>query len=1288
MAKAFHPFEVTPVHIVYVGLGLFICIFSYLSLFIKERLYLGEAPIAAAFGIIVGPVAINLFNPSKWGGEDGVTPGGVHTDEITLEIMRVTIALSVFAIGVELPKKYLLRHWRSIAILLGPVMAWGWLITACFIYALIPGLDFLNSLVVAACVSPTDPILAQAVVGGPWAEKHVPAHVRHMLMCESGCNDGAAFPFLYLALYLTQNRNNKGHAVAQWFYETWAYEIILGTILGALIGYLARKFLRFSERNKLIDRESFVAQYVSLAIASMGVNVLLGSDDLLAAFACGTAFAWDGWFTKQTEDSNFSNIIDLLFNIATFIYIGALIPWHDFVDAELGLSIWRLVVLTICVLLTKRIPVILALWKFIPDIKTFREAIFCGHFGPMGVGAIFIATLGRTLMPEEVHEPPQTTNDVLALTIQPIVYFFVLCSIIVHGFTIPFFAFGKNARRRAHTLTRTWSRNPSMRDDEPGWMSRVHRVRTGEDIVINTDDISADKMSAQQLALIGRGAIGGYREDELCREDSNDENSATAAAESSASSKDQEPAFVGLLNTRTERDLEKAEGFGGEWNEKQGDGGADQSLDSNAAHRRRLCKDIDGIEDWEGSDEDSNPAADYLGDDCVEMRRYRERMQAKREAHLAPERSKRQSAEEEERVRASKEEQDLGEAPMDRDIILGRVQADDEDEACRQDREGQAHSHAASNNEKDQDKWPKVRSWVEGHNLVLEHQESYSDDPDVEVIPLTDRERDALEESETPAQDWVRQHHDELACFLGHDDHAKWNASETISRLLENKVHKWWPNKDKKHYVKAQAPEEETAQDRQDRVNLMYGAMSWAQDYRGDDKERDIPLRSSRTDGQESAEGANVHATPAVVSALGDGGGRPAGPEDSSVPQGSTSAQDVSSPTAPAAPGTDVGASSKPAITSRRTAPRRGNLRKKVLSGQIGLSGRRKSTANKGSDEEQEVVEDEGGEDDVVSTSEASAKPRVMISEPASPTMTRDRSSHKLSPSSSFRTTGAISDKGKGKNAGKEKFFPRSSSAGAGLAAPYRSSSGISNSPILEASAPRSRVGSSSGRDADSSNRNSSSVQWLDIASSSHDHQANQRKGLISEAGAQAFSRRARTYNGASSGKEMTRDARVYHLDDDDDDDDASSDDDNRRHGGLGIRDGMSRIGAFFQNFTAPKGEGMGNPGPTSHPHLFPPGRSKTEGDPTTRSSARHSPVSSRSLKREVTRDDELEGFALPPAAAAAAEEAPPSHESAFTRRSGRGATSASASGTSTPRVLLDLPNQDGPPVSPGQQPH
>jgi len=92
---------------------------------------------------------------------------------------------------------------------------------------------------------------------------------------------------------ISSGEHNLTFLSSSQFYDSLAYQIVFGTILGALIGWAARKVMRFSERKKLVDRESFVAQYVSLAIASMGVNVLLGSDDLLAAFACGTAFAWE-----------------------------------------------------------------------------------------------------------------------------------------------------------------------------------------------------------------------------------------------------------------------------------------------------------------------------------------------------------------------------------------------------------------------------------------------------------------------------------------------------------------------------------------------------------------------------------------------------------------------------------------------------------------------------------------------------------------------------------------------------------------------------------------------------------------------------------------------------------------------------------------------------------------------------------------------------------------------------------------------------------------------------------
>lgn len=66
-------------------------------------------------------------------------------------------------------------------------------------------------------------MLFNLVINGRYAEKHVPEHLRHLLAAESGCNDGAAFPFLFLALYLILEKDDRV-AVGKWFYITWVCE--------------------------------------------------------------------------------------------------------------------------------------------------------------------------------------------------------------------------------------------------------------------------------------------------------------------------------------------------------------------------------------------------------------------------------------------------------------------------------------------------------------------------------------------------------------------------------------------------------------------------------------------------------------------------------------------------------------------------------------------------------------------------------------------------------------------------------------------------------------------------------------------------------------------------------------------------------------------------------------------------------------------------------------------------------------------------------------------------------
>jgi sodium/hydrogen antiporter len=51
-------------------------------------------------------------------------------NEITLEVTRVVLAIGVFAIGVELPKQYMKRHWKSLFFLLVPIMTYGWFVSA------------------------------------------------------------------------------------------------------------------------------------------------------------------------------------------------------------------------------------------------------------------------------------------------------------------------------------------------------------------------------------------------------------------------------------------------------------------------------------------------------------------------------------------------------------------------------------------------------------------------------------------------------------------------------------------------------------------------------------------------------------------------------------------------------------------------------------------------------------------------------------------------------------------------------------------------------------------------------------------------------------------------------------------------------------------------------------------------------------------------------------------------------------------------------------------------------
>ncbi|PWN47075.1 hypothetical protein IE53DRAFT_272624 [Violaceomyces palustris] len=441
--------DITNVSKAFAVVGGFVVLYGLLSYVVKERLYLSEPLIAVTVGIITGPYVLGWVDPLSWGSEE-------TTNYTTYQFTRMVVGVQVLFTGISLPKAYLWREKLSLVILLFGIMTAAWFATALLIWGLIPNLTFLESLAISAAVTPTDPVLANSITTGRFAEKYVPANVRNIIVAESGANDGLGFPFLYMAIYLlARNGEDAGTSVGteigRWVYAVVVYQILLSICFGAVVGYLARKTLRWAESRQYIDKSNFFAYGFGLALFTLGTTGLFGSDDILACFIAGNSFTWDDWFRLRTEDNDFQEILDMLLNAAVFIYIGAIIPWADYSDHELGLAGWRVVVLALTILLLRRPPWVVAATKTIPALRNWKESAFAGWFGPIGVGAVFYIQVALRELPED------GSRERVRRLYTPIVLFCVFGSVLTHGITVPIAKLGPGVVRRTATLTQTRS---------------------------------------------------------------------------------------------------------------------------------------------------------------------------------------------------------------------------------------------------------------------------------------------------------------------------------------------------------------------------------------------------------------------------------------------------------------------------------------------------------------------------------------------------------------------------------------------------------------------------------------------------------------------------------------------------------------------------------------------------------------------------------------------------------------------------------------------------------------
>lgn len=128
------------------------------------------------------------------------------------------------------------------------------------------------------------------------------------------------------------------------------------------------------------------------------------------------------------------------------------------------IPLYRLGPLGLLILLFRRIPFIFAVRKEIRQIEGLRQAGYVGFFGPIGVSAIFYlyvslqflegVTVNETVRPDAIR---------LGQVMRVVIWFLAVCSIVVHGLSVPIGKLGYHLpRQMSRALSTSPERNESI----------------------------------------------------------------------------------------------------------------------------------------------------------------------------------------------------------------------------------------------------------------------------------------------------------------------------------------------------------------------------------------------------------------------------------------------------------------------------------------------------------------------------------------------------------------------------------------------------------------------------------------------------------------------------------------------------------------------------------------------------------------------------------------------------------------------------------------------------------
>ena len=323
----------------------------------RSFLSLAALFVVAGFALGHGGFEVLDFDPRS---------GFVH------DLAIVALIVILFRDGLEVESEMLQKAWHLPLRKLALAMPITGALVALVAHWVV-GLGWLESCLLGALLSPTDPVLSSSVVTNP----RVPRLVRHSLNLESGLNDGLALPAVLAFTAALGTRDD---------FVWWRFvlqDVTLGFAFGVVLAWIASKLMPRGRRltdSSPASAQSLYALGVAFAIYGVAVGLPPEGNGFIAVFTGAITLGILRPDLRASFEHRADDIVEIV-KLGIFVVFGSLLT----VDGLLTDG-WAAIALVAFTLVAAR-PV--AIWIALAGTGTDTATKgFMAWFGPKGVATM------------------------------------------------------------------------------------------------------------------------------------------------------------------------------------------------------------------------------------------------------------------------------------------------------------------------------------------------------------------------------------------------------------------------------------------------------------------------------------------------------------------------------------------------------------------------------------------------------------------------------------------------------------------------------------------------------------------------------------------------------------------------------------------------------------------------------------------------------------------------------------------------------------------------------------